>query len=132
MADIRSTAVGSTTVAANFNLASPSTQFGTRKLSFLNVAITGVATNYALADSLFAKSIRGIQTMAEVWAVGTPVSGNFVVIVSDDTVTNGDSKSGGAVDSGTGYGLLEAAIAAANGGTSATVTSVALSGNTLA
>jgi hypothetical protein len=142
MADIRSVAVGSTTVAANFNrnvvyypnasatAANPFSQFGTRQLALLKInhaaAGTFTAATFGDADSATAKAIRGLQTMAEVWFVTRIDDNNLGVIVSADTVTNGDTKSGGAVDSGTGYGLVEAAINASTGYSDITITTTTL------
>ncbi len=114
-----------TTVAANYLVATaPFSQFGTRQVQIINVALSGIDTTPTIANSNLSKAIRGIQAMAEIYAVGTPTSGNCQFIIAVDTVTNADSTSGG-VDSGTGYGKLEAAIKASTGGT-ATVTAVAL------
>lgn len=118
-------------VASNYLVAKPSTQFGTRQLSVLNIAVADVFVDYALANSLFSKTVRALQQTAEVWAVFTPVDGSpdsFNVIISTDSQWNGDSAnqgtSGGAAGNG-GYGILETAIAAGNGGVSAAVTVVA-------
>ncbi len=116
------------TVAANYLKAAASSQFGTRHLEVLNIAIDGVYTNYANANSLFSKSVRALQQTAEVYAVFTPVddtTDSFNVIIATDTQWDGDSAApgttGGAAGNG-GYGVLETAIAAGNGGTAATVT----------
>ncbi len=118
--------VGST-VAANYLKALPTTQFGTRQLSVLNVAIDGVFVNHADANSLFSKAVRAIQQTAEVWAVFTPVDAStdsFNVIISTDSQWDGDSAAqgttGGAAGNG-GYGVFETAIQAGCG-VAATVT----------
>ena len=120
------------TVAANYLKADPSTQFGTRQLSVLNIAIDGVFVDYADANSLFSKSVRALQQTAEVYAVFTPVDAgtdSFNVIIATDTQWAGDSAHQGAVNGGSlptqGYGVLETAIAAGNGNVAATVTAVA-------
>jgi hypothetical protein len=122
--------VGST-VAANYLKALPSTQFGTRQLSVINIAIADVFVSHADANSLFSKSVRALQQTAEVWAVFTPVDGSpdsFNAIISTDSQWDGDTAAqgitGGAAGNG-GYGVLETAIAAGNGGVAATVTAVA-------
>ncbi len=122
--------VGST-VAANYLKAAPSSQFGTRHLAVLNIAIADVFVDYANADSLFSKSVRALQQTAEVSAVFTPVDGSpdsFNVVIATDTQWDGDTAAqgitGGAAGNG-GYGVLETAIAAGNGGVAATVTAVA-------
>jgi hypothetical protein len=118
-------------VAANYLKTKPSTQFGTRQLSVLNIAIADVFVNYANADSLFSKSVRALQQTAEVWSVFTPVDGSpdsFNVIISTDSQWDGDSANQGAVGGAAGnggYGILETAIAAGNGGVSTAVTAVA-------
>ena len=124
-----------TTVAANYLKTVPTTQFGTRRLSVINIAISGVDTNFANANSLFSRSVRALQQTAEVWAVFTPASGAFKAIIATHTQWAGDAASGQqgniGVD-GTGYGILETAIAAGNGGVAATVTNVAGCAQTLA
>ena len=113
-----------TTVGANYLKAAPSTAFGTRKLVVLNIAMTAVETNYANSDSLFSKTIRALQQTAEIHAVFTPTTDAVKVIISADSQWSGDSANqgiGGATDNA-GYGILETAIAAGNGGVAATIT----------
>ena len=119
--------VGST-VAANYLKAAASSQFGTRHLEVIKVAIDGVYASYADANSLFSKSVRALQQTAEVYAVFTPIDDStdyFHAIIATDTQWDGDSAAqgttGGAAGNG-GYGVLETAIAAGNGGVAATVT----------
>ena len=119
-------------ITANYLKADPSTQFGTRQLSVLNIAIADVFVDYALSDSLYSKSVRALQQTAEVWAIFTPVDGSpdsFNVIISTDSQWAGNTAHQGAVNGGSlptqGYGVLETAIAAGNGGVSAEVTAVA-------
>jgi hypothetical protein len=118
-------------IAANYLVSKPSTQFGTRQLTVLKVEIAGVFVNYANSDSLFSKSVRAIQQTAEVWAVFTPVDDTtdyFHVIIATDTQYVGDSEtSRTAIPSGglaptANFGIFETAIAAGNGGVTATVT----------
>ncbi len=120
-------------VAANYLKTKPSTQFGTRQLSVLNIAIADVFVNYADANSLFSKAVRAVQQTAEVWAVFTPVDGSpdsFNVIIATDTQYVGDSEtSRTAIPSGgeqptANYGIFETAIQAGCG-VAATVTAVA-------
>jgi len=120
-----------TDVTTNYLKTIPTTQFGTRRLSVINIAIADVFVNYANANSLFSKSVRALQQTAEVWAVFTPVDAgtdSFNAVIATHTQWAGDSASGQqgniGVD-GTGYGILETAIAAGNGGVAATVTDVA-------
>jgi hypothetical protein len=112
--------IGST-VTANYLKAAPSTQFGTRQLAVIKVAQAGVFVSHASANSLFSKSVRALQQTAEVYAVFTPVDDStdyFHAIIAADTQSTADS----ATDATAGFGLLETAIAAGNGGTAATVT----------
>ena len=113
-----------TTVGANYLKAAPSTAFGTRKLLCLNIAMTAIDTNYADSNSLFSKTIRALQQTAEVWAVFTPTTDSVNVIISADSQWSGDSANqgiGGVTDN-VGFGILETAIAAGNGGTAGIVT----------
>ena len=116
-----------TTVAANYLKADPSTQFGTRQLSVLNIAQTGIDTNYANANSLFSKTIRALQQTAEIWAVFTPTTDAVKVIISNDSQWDGVGTGTGAVFTANplggdaSYTALEAAIEAGSG-VAATVT----------
>ena len=118
-------------VAANYLKTLPTTQFGTRQISVINIAIADVFVDHALSNSLFSKSVRALQQTAEVWAVFTPVDGSpdsFNAVISTDSQWDGDSANQGAVGGlagNGGYGILETAIAAGNGGVSAAVTAVA-------
>ena len=132
-------------VAANYNampaqqsygIGEKYTNFGTRQLSIIKVAVSGgsndmryadgatSSTSYQDANSLFAKAVRALQTYAEVYAVYAPVAGGFLAVVALDTANSSDSGNGdtdGAI--GTGYGLLEGVIAASlNSSASVTVT----------
>ena len=113
-----------TDVAANYLKADPSTQFGTRQLTVLNIAQTGVETNYADSNSLFSKTIRAIQQTAEVWAVFTPTTNAVKVIISTDSQWDGvgapQTSQGGTAGDGS-YDAMEASILAGSG-TAATVT----------
>jgi len=122
-------------IAANYLKTIPTTQFGTRQLTVIKVAIAAVQTNYANSNSLFTKSVRALQQTAEVWAVFTPVYDSsdhandyFNAIIATDTQYVGDSEtSRTAIPSGglaptANFGIFETAIAAGNGGVTATVT----------
>jgi hypothetical protein len=113
-----------TTVTANYLKTKPSTQFGTRQLSVLNIAQAGVFVDYALSNSLYSKSVRALQQTAEVWAVFTPVDAgtdSYNVIIATDTQWDGVGTGTGAVFgadplAGDGsYTALEAAIQAGSG-----------------
>jgi hypothetical protein len=115
-------------ITANYLKADPSTQFGTRQLSVLNIAQTGIETSYADSNSLYSKTVRALQQTAEVWAIFTPTTDSLNVIIATDTQWAGDTAHQGAVNGGSlpaqGYGVLEAAILAGSG-TAATVTAPA-------
>lgn len=106
------------TVAANYLKASPSTQFGTRVLRIVKVALStdvygsGAAT-YGAANSDYAKAVRTVQTYFETWAVFAPVAGGFCFICSDDTAQDSDTSTNVIG----GYGQAEAAVVAAVSGT---------------
>jgi hypothetical protein len=112
-------------VAANYLKADPSTQFGTRQLTVINIAQTGVETNYADANSLFSKTIRAVQQTAEVWAVFTPTENAVKMIISTDSQWDGtgapaaNTPAGKLTDST--WTAFEAAIEAGSG-VAATVT----------
>lgn len=103
----------------------PQTNFATRKLAFFVVSLDGnAATNYDQVGSLFQKAVQGVQQVAELYALGTPSGSNFVVVLSDDTISAGGE--GDTVEQ-----ILVGAInAAANEDCS--VTRVSLIGNALA
>jgi len=120
-------------ITANYLKTKPSTQFGTRQLSVLNIAQAGVFVNYADSNSLYSKSVRALQQTAEVWAVFTPVDAgtdSYNVIIATDTQWDGVGTGTGAVFTanplaGDGsYDALEAAILAGSG-VAATVTAPA-------
>jgi hypothetical protein len=73
------------TVAKNYERALMETAFGTRKLSYFTVSLTGVHTNFWSPGSSYAKAIQGIQTIAEIYSVGYPSNDRFVVAVAFDT-----------------------------------------------
>jgi hypothetical protein len=116
-----------TTVTANYLKASPSTQFGTRQLSVINIAFTGADTTPTIANSLFSQAVRALQQTAEVWAVFTPTTGAFNAIISTDSQWDGVGTGTGAVLPGdASYAALETALAAGITGTpTVTVTNVA-------
>jgi hypothetical protein len=73
------------TVSANYLKAKPSTRFSTRQLAFVEIEVTGCHTNYNNTNSLYSRAIRGVQAVAEVYAVGTPDSNKFMVVIAQDT-----------------------------------------------
>jgi hypothetical protein len=80
-------------VTANYLRTSPSTRFSTRQLQFFEISgLTGVETDPTAPNSLFSKAVRGVQAQAEVYAIGSPDSGAFMIVVADDTANNGDAS----------------------------------------
>ena len=76
-----------TLVADNYLKAqAPFSRFSTRNLNFYSVELTGVETDFDLSNSLFAQAVRGIQLNAEMFYVGLPSAGSFIVAVAEDTV----------------------------------------------
>jgi hypothetical protein len=110
-----------TDVTTNYLKAAPTTAFGTRVLTILSIAQTGVETGYLDSNSLFSKTVRSIQQTAEVWGVGLPAGGVLRMIIATDTQSTAD----GYADQTAGFGLLEAAVLAGSG-TAATITVFAL------
>ena len=110
-----------TDVAANYLKSKPSTQFGTRQLTVLNIAQAAVFVDHALPNSLFSKTVRALQQTAEVWAVFTPVDAgtdSFNVIIATDTQWDGvgaPQASQGGTAGDASYDALEAAIQAGSG-----------------
>ena len=109
-----------TTVAANYLVAEPSTQFGTRQLIVINIAQTGVETGYTLSDSLFSKTIRAVQQTAEVWAVFTPTTDAVKMIIAATTQWDGQVSAASTI-SDASFDKFEASILAGSG-VAATVT----------
>ena len=104
-------------------------QFGTRQYRFLKVTavnnstavlfqkdtgLTGgavlstVGTGYQASNSAYSVALRAIQTVAEVNFAFVPGTSGFVVAITEDTLNEADSG-----NTGTGYGIMEAAIVAA-------------------
>ena len=126
-----------TTTSANWLKTAPTTQFGTRALKFVKIVgsstpvdftkQTGSSGAHTDAGSYYSTVIRTVQNFAEVYAVGTPTSTGITVVIADDTANGADSGN----TQGTGFGLLEAAIAAAMGAGVYTATAMDLNGITL-
>lgn len=123
------------TTSANWLKTAPSTQFGTRQLTFLKVVATGsdgstavnFSTSSTASNSDFSKAVRTIQNFNELYAVGTPDAVGFIVVIADDTKNGADSGN----TQGTGHGLLEAALVAAlakGGSATATVSELTFDG----
>ena len=123
------------TTAANWLKTAPSTQFGTRQLTFLKIVATesngssavDFSASSTASNSDFSIAVRTVQNFNEIYAVGTPDAVGFIVVIADDTKNGADSGN----TQGTGHGFLEAALVAAlaNGGSStATVTELTFDG----
>jgi hypothetical protein len=123
-----------TTVTTNY-LRNPGTssQFGTRELTFIKVAVTGGSNDmryqdgatsslsFNLSNSLFQKAVNVLQSFGEVYYVGAPGAGGFVAAIASDTGNGADSGN----TQGTGFGLLEGAInAALNASAATTITAL--------
>jgi hypothetical protein len=126
-----------TTVAANYGrmtsqqtygVGEKYTNFGTRQLQIIKVAVSGAdmttadgsTGTYTDSNSLFSLAIRSLQQFAEIYAVYPPVAGGFYAVVALDTGNSADAGEAknpapGAIN--TGYGQVEAALGAATGGT---------------
>ena len=76
-------------VSPNWTQTKPTTRVSTRQLGFFNVALANVHVDPYVADSLFSKAVRGAQTQTEMFAVGEPASGNFIIVVACDTANDG-------------------------------------------
>ena len=121
MADLYST------LGANAAKAVPGSKFGTRELEFYSVTITGVHTGYTASNSTFAKAVKGIQNVAEIYFLGTPSSDAFVVAIAGDT--NNGQSSANANDESLEV-AIERALAVSPG--SATVAALTASGASIA
>jgi hypothetical protein len=111
-----------TLVTANYLKARPTTRISTRQLAFFRIELSGIATNYENSDSDFSQVVRGVQAVAEVFAIGRPLDGNLIVVVGADT-TSGDNTQINSLAQ-----TMTTAIDNSTGGSS-TVTEVALDGN---
>ena len=116
MADITSLAVGSTTVGANYQKAATPFAYGIRDLTWIKVQFTGIGTNAGNANSVYAKTLRGLQNVAEVWFSATTASNFAVFAVSAGTLETTDGNTdGGAGTNANSYATIEAAIEAVTG-----------------
>jgi len=120
MADLYSSDLG-----GNTRKTVPTTQFGTRKLSFCIVDVTDIQVDYTLTDSVFYNVIRAIQQNVEIYAVGTPSNSQVTIVVADDTEPYGTSEEN--ADGGTNS-YLESILD--NAGITATVWNASLRGDT--
>ena len=110
-----------TDVAANYLKAeNPFSRFGTPELTFLKITgLTGVGTAPTAANSLYQKALRGVAATAEIYYANAQSADVLIVGIVSNTQTAGDTKpAGGGIDTGAGFGILEAAINASTAGTS--------------
>ena len=79
------------TVTANYLKAKPSTRFGTRDLAFMVIDAdnSNYYNNFLDSNSNFSKTIRVVQTQAEIYAVGEPNGGYLTIVVAIDTANDG-------------------------------------------
>jgi hypothetical protein len=127
-----------TTVTNNYLKTAPTTQFGTREIVLIKVLVGGTNasmilvdgstagdTGYLLSNSIYSSAVRSLQTVAEVYAVYTPVATGFMALVALDTANRSDTATGTQPVT-TGWGVVEASIKAAiqaiNSQTDVTVT----------
>lgn len=99
----------------------PFSNFGTRELAFYLVDGTGIETTPTIVNSKFSQVIRGVQSVAEIFYVGTPTADGVIVAIAADT------NEGTTSDNDNGQ-TLKQAIDAATGG-DFTVTAKAVTGN---
>ena len=125
---------GAGQVGQNFEKADTTTFMGTRQLKFYKIAANNSGTvdfskanlagtgTYTTGSSPFAKAIIALQGFFEIYAVLTPGTTGFIIVVAVDT-TNGAEPSSNV--QATTFGAAEAAVKAAIGAdTSATITEV--------
>jgi len=75
-----------TDFARNYEKAQPSSQFGTRELSYFQVDMqTNVENNYLDSGSLYEQAVKALQQRIELYAVGAPDGDWFTVIASANT-----------------------------------------------
>ena len=92
-------------VSDNWQKAAPSTTFGTPALDFYVVDVgADVETNWSASNSRFAKAVRGIQLVANLYMVGAPGGNAFTIAVVSNTCPG---RNPGAI-SGTNSALQDA------------------------
>ena len=137
-----------TGVAANYLKMTPQdtyatgaefSNFGTRSLRLLKVVTTGGTNDltkgadgangtYKDQNSVFARAVRALQTMGEVYLVGQPDTTSFMALVSADTVNDADTTN--VNTAGTTYGGMEAVInASLNTSGTCTITATGTAAN---
>lgn len=122
---------GKMTSQQTYGVGQAFSNFATRQLRLIQVVATAsdgtTAVNFTDASagifSDFAKAVRSLQTVAEVYMILTPGTAGFLALVAEDTINDATSSNTADRTTTTGYGVLEKAVkdALAKGG-SATVT----------
>jgi len=73
-------------VSDNWQKAAPSTTFGTPAIDFYVVDLGADAeTNWSASNSRFAKAVRGVQLVANLYMVGQPGGNAFTIAVASGT-----------------------------------------------
>jgi hypothetical protein len=111
-------------ISPNWTKTAPTTRVNSRQLAFYLVEITGVETGYLLADSVFSKAVRGAMTQGEMFVVGKPAAGAFVIVMACDTAgDNGDTEEFdlGVTKNGAAQSLADAVAASTGGAAAVTV-----------
>jgi hypothetical protein len=102
-------------ITANYLKTKPSTRFSTRQLAFVEIEVTGCHTNYANPDSLYSRAVRGVQAVAEIFAVGAPATNKFMVVIAQDTDGASDTADINAAINGNAQSMEEAVRASVQG-----------------
>jgi hypothetical protein len=102
-------------ITANYLKTKPSTRFSTRQLAFVEIEVTGCQTNYANPDSLYSRAVRGVQAVAEIFAVGAPATNKFMVVIAQDTDGASDTADINAAINGNAQTMEEAVRASVQG-----------------
>jgi len=102
-------------VTANYLKAKPSTRFATRQLAFVEIEVTGCHTNPFLSNSLYSRAIRGVQAVAEIFAVGAPATNKFMVVIAQDTDGASDNADITAASNGNAQTMEDAVRASIQG-----------------
>jgi len=112
-----------TYIASNYREI-PGTQslgsIGIRALNFYTVALSGVATSYTNPNSTFAQAVLGAQRASELFYVGTPANGAFVIAIASDNANAQDTNSDGS------YTIIEQLVQSINAYTGGSATVYAL------
>jgi len=115
-------------ISENWQKTAPTSTLGTPALAFFAINIDGDLENdFELSDSLFAKAIRGVQAVADIYLVGRP-NGSWVTVATTANTT--PFGVGEEVGDGGRNSKLEAVISEATG-QEVTVWNAYLDGNDL-